>query len=397
MGMKIAMVGPFGLHPNQTMRSRALKLAKPLVARGHEVTIFMPPWQTPEEADKTWLEDGVTLRYVALNGGTLGIARQLLKEVLAFAPDVVHCFKPKAYSGLVAWWLWQFHRGKLRLVMDTDDWEGWGGWNDKGDYSTTQKHFFAWQEKWGMTHCHALTVASRALQSIAWSMGIAQEQVVYVPNGPGIATGSVGNWPEQVGSKPPTVLIYSRLFEFDTERLVTILRGVKTAVPDTQFLFVGAGLFADDAAQFKQQLEDADLLTAVTDVGWVKPEDLPNVLCQGDVGIYLMEDTLLNRTKCPVKLADQLALGIPVVGEDVGQVGEYVVHGQTGLIRPSGDNEGIIQDLIHLLTNPETRMQMSHNSRLHIHQNFSWETLAQKLETAYQQLTINSQQSTTND
>ena len=184
MGMKIAMVGPFGLHPNQTMRSRALKLAKPLVVRGHEVTIFMPPWQTPEEADKTWQEDGVTLRYIPLSGGTGGITRRLVKEVLAFGPDVVHCFKPKAYSGLVAWWLWQFHRRKLRLVMDTDDWEGWGGWNDKGNYSTTQKHFFAWQEEWGMTHCHALTVASRTLQSIAWSMGIPQEQVVYVPQWP---------------------------------------------------------------------------------------------------------------------------------------------------------------------------------------------------------------------
>ena len=159
---------------------------------------------------------------------------------------------------------------------------------------------------------------------------------------------------------------------------MTILRGVKTAVPETKFLFVGAGLFADDASQFKQQLADADLLTAVTDTGWVEPEHLPDTLCQGDIGIYLMEDNLLNRTKCPVKLADQLALGIPIVGEDVGQVGEYVVHGKTGLIRPSGDNEGITEDLVHLLTNPEMRMQLSHNSQVHISQNFSWNILAQQ-------------------
>ncbi len=106
--MRIAMIGPFGLHPNKTMDSRALGLARALVPRGHAVQIFMPPWQTPAEADRRWLVDGVELRYVPLRGGVPGITARLLREVLAWQPDVVHSFKPKAYSGLVAWWLWQF-------------------------------------------------------------------------------------------------------------------------------------------------------------------------------------------------------------------------------------------------------------------------------------------------
>ena len=51
--MRIAMLGPFGLHPKQTMRSRALGLARPLVARGHAVRLIMPPWETPDEAGRT--------------------------------------------------------------------------------------------------------------------------------------------------------------------------------------------------------------------------------------------------------------------------------------------------------------------------------------------------------
>jgi hypothetical protein len=139
--MRIAMVGPFGLQPNQTMRSRALGAARPLAARGHQVSLFMPPWQTPEAADSRWEEDGVTLRYTPLRGGVAGITRALLRETLAWRPDVVHCFKPKAYSGLTAWWLWQFYRRRLRLVVDSDDWEGWGGWNELAPYTRAQKHF----------------------------------------------------------------------------------------------------------------------------------------------------------------------------------------------------------------------------------------------------------------
>ncbi|MFZ1400179.1 MAG: glycosyltransferase, partial [Candidatus Promineifilaceae bacterium] len=239
--MRIAMVGPFGLHPNKTMASRALGLARPFSQQGHAVKIFMPPWQTPDEADKSWQEDGVELRYVPLGGGVVGITRQMVREILAWQPDVVHCFKPKAYSGLVAWWLWQFHRAKLRLIVDTDDWEGWGGWNELAPYSPLQKRFFAWQEQWGMRHCHALTVASRALQTLAWGMGLPPERVVYVPNGSGIRYSVSG---ERLSVRErPTVLVYSRLFEFDTGRLVEILRGVWTAVPHLRILMVGAGLY----------------------------------------------------------------------------------------------------------------------------------------------------------
>lgn len=385
--MRIAMVGPFGLHPNSTMLSRAMGLARPLAARNHQVCLFMPPWQTPKEADKSWQEDGVALRYTPLRGGTAGIAVRLLREVLAWRPDVVHCFKPKAYSGLVAWWLWQFQRSRLRLVTDTDDWEGWGGWNDLAPYTPVQKRFFAWQEQWGLHHCHALTVASRALQTIAWSRGVPPERVVYVPNGPGISGRcSVSSDALREGwgiGNRPTLLLYSRLFEFETERLVKILAGVKAAVPDLAILSVGAGLYEAAAAHFRQQLAEAGLMDRVTDVGWVKLADLPATLATADVGIYLMEDTLLNRTKCPVKLADMLCLGVPVVAEAVGQTPEYVVHGRTGLLRPSGDVQGITADLIHLLQNRADLNRLAANAETHINNNFSWDHLATTVERAY--------------
>lgn len=379
--MRIAMVGPFGLHPNKTMRSRAFSLARELAGRDHTVRLFMPPWQTPDEADKSWTEAGTALRYIPLRGGTLGITRRLIRETLTWQPDIVHCFKPKAYSGLTGWWLWQFHRRHIRLVMDTDDWEGWGGWNELAPYSPPQKHFFAWQEQWGMRHNHALTVASRALETIALSMGIPAERVVYVPNGPGIEGQKAEG--RRRKEERPTILVYSRLFEFDTGRLVAILRGVKTAVPHLSILMVGAGLYEADAAQFRQQLAAAGLAEAVTDAGWTEPEALPALLTTADAGIYLMEDTLLNRTKCPVKLADMAALGLPVVAEAVGQVNEYVVHGRTGLLRASGHVAGLTADLIHLLQNPAQREQMGQAAAAHITANFNWARQAERLEQLY--------------
>lgn len=386
--MRIAMIGPFGFHPNKTMHSRALGLARPLTQRGHQVILIMPPWQTPDEAGRRWQEDGVDLCYVPLRGGVPGITRAMLRELHAWQPHVVHCFKPKAYSGLAAWWLWQFRRARLPLVVDSDDWEGWGGWNDLAPYSRSQKWFFAWQEQWGLRHNHTLTVASRALQSIAWSLGVPRERVIYLPNGSGVE-----RWASETSSRPserpserPSLLLYSRLFEFDTGRLVAILRGVQTAVPNLTILTVGAGLYEADATALRAQLDAAGLLDSIVDAGWVETAALPALLTAADVGIYLMEDTLLNRTKCPVKLADMVALGIPVVAEAVGQTPEYVRHNQTGLLYPSGDVPGMTQALIHLLQHPVERARLSANARAHYIANFAWDKLATQLEHVYRNL-----------
>ncbi|HZD11164.1 MAG TPA: glycosyltransferase, partial [Candidatus Binatia bacterium] len=321
--MRIAMVGPFGFHPKKTMRARAFRLACALVQRDHDVQLFMPPWHTPEKANTSWIEDGVQIRYVALAGGYAAITRRLIGETLSFEPDVVHCFKPKAFSGLVAWWLWRFHRRRLRLFVDSDDWEGWGGWNELESYSPLQERFFAWQEQWGMRHCHTLTVASRALETLAWAHRVEPQRLLYLPNGPGIDANAP---PELAAQKRaslqltqrPLLLLYSRLFEFDTQRLVNVLAQVQTELPDLAVLSVGAGLFEEDAAVFRHQLQAAGLLEAMIDIGWVPEAELPTLLGTADVGLYLMDDTLLNRTKCPVKLADMQLVGLPVVAEAVG-------------------------------------------------------------------------------
>jgi glycosyltransferase involved in cell wall biosynthesis len=368
------------------MRSRALGLARPLVARGHAVRLFMPPWETPAEADRTWIEEGVELRYVPLRGGIVGVTRALVRETLDWRPDVAHCFKPKAYSGLAAEWLWRFHRGRVRLVMDSDDWEGAGGWNDLSDYTPLQKRFFARQERYGLTHAHAVTVASRTLQSLVWSLGVARERVVYVPNGPGIPLRAVSA-EERAAARArlglgdrPTILVYSRLFEFDTARLTAVLAGARAARPGAAVLLVGAGLHEADSARFREQLAAAGLLEAVVDVGWTPLEQLPATLAAADVGLYLMDDTLLNRAKCPVKLADMLVAGVPVVAEAVGQVTEYV---RDGALRETGDVAGLIEATVRFLQDAGEQGRRGAGARADVGERFGWERLAGVVESVY--------------
>ena len=67
---------------------------------------------------------------------------------------------------------------------------------------------------------------------------------------------------------------------------------------------MGASLFEDDAERLRRDLAIEGLEDRFVHAGWLEEHELPNVLAAADVALYLMDDTLLNRSKCPVKLAE---------------------------------------------------------------------------------------------
>ncbi len=388
--MRIVMIGPFGLRPRGTMSVRALPLAQALVARGHTVMLLLPPWQNPEDAGRVWDEGGVHIENVALPVGMPGwfhwrLAAALAQRAAALEPDVLHAFKPKAYAGLAHLAL----RRRFPVVVDTDDWEGYGGWNDINPYPTLLKRFFAWQERWGLTRAAAVTVASRALQTLVWAMGGPPERVFYLPNGC-IPRPAVSRAVE--GRERPTLLLYTRFFEYKVERLWRIVEGVRARIPDARLWVVGKGFFAEEetllalaraagwqVADGASPALDADLVYA----GLVPPEDLPAHFARADVALYPFDDTLLNRTKCPVKLLDLLAAGVPVVADAVGQVAESIRHGETGWLVSPGDDAAFIDAVTALLRDIPLRQSLGQHAARDVRDRFAWDTLAPVAEEAY--------------
>lgn len=397
--MRVAMIGPFGLRPKGTMAVRALPLARALVKRGHAVTMILPPWDYPDDANRSFDDGGVLIENIALPRSIpllfhINTTRRLVKRALAFHPDVVHCFKPKSYSSLSAWWLWQMkHIGliKARLIVDTDDWEGAGGWNDfsgqssvvSSQYSWAQKKMFAWQEQWGLRHADGITVASRALQSIMWSLGVKRERVVHVPNGvqPSVVSGQWSVVSDQRAAM--TILLYTRFFEFKVERVIEVLRRVLEQVPEAKLFVVGKGFFNEEN-ELLRQAEASGLRDRIEYAGWVDADRLPELFRRPSVAIYPFDDTLINRTKCSVKLIDLLAAGVPVVADAVGQNVEYITHNETGVIVPSGDVEAMTNAVIDLLRDPDRRLQLSENAMRDVRERFDWDCLVEAVEQLYQ-------------
>ncbi|HYF62430.1 MAG TPA: glycosyltransferase, partial [Herpetosiphonaceae bacterium] len=189
MQRTIVILAPFGLRPKATLSRRALPLAAEIVRRGWRVHVLAPPDLWPADAGLTAHIDGVTVEHGPLTGpGPRGMARAaawMARRARELKPDLLHLFKPKGYGGMAALAL-RALRPRLPLVVDTDDWEGRGGWNDRLDYPRHIKALINWQERTLPRRAAAVTVASRTLAEQVRAFGVPAERIAYLPNGVGL-------------------------------------------------------------------------------------------------------------------------------------------------------------------------------------------------------------------
>jgi glycosyltransferase involved in cell wall biosynthesis len=203
----------------------------------------------------------------------------------------------------------------------------------------------------------------------------------------------------------PCILLYTRFFEFPVPRVVEVFRRVRRQVPDARLLVVGEGLFGEEEELFRlatefglavarpqstaaqcppgPSLDVGDSGSDVVYAGWVPREMLPGYFAQADVAIYPFDDTLVNRTKCAVKLGDLLAAGLPVVAEAVGQNREYIHHGETGLLVQPGDCPSFADAIVRLLGDVPLRKRLGEAAARDVHERFAWDKLIDAVERAY--------------
>ncbi len=384
IALRIAFVAPFGLRAKGTTRARALPLARELARRGHAVALFIPPYDSPEDAGKRWIDAGIEVVNVAMPRlfapGSLRyfvLAWNLLRAVVAWQPEVVHVFKPKGPSGLVATALWVRRRGRPRqplpwrvvptcaLVIDSDDWEGPGGWNDdpRVGYTPLQRRFFAWQERSGLSHADAWTVASECLRQRAASFGAAPAKTFVLHNG----VSDCGLWNSDCGFEhrtldarqsairnPQSAILYTRFAGVRPADVIAIWARVREHLPDARLTVVGRGVGGEG-----RELAGAP---GIEVTGWVEPGSLPALFAGMQVAVVPWADTPSNRARHSAKVLELMAAGLPIVAYAVGEL--PVTLGETGVLVPPGDAAAFAQAVADLLTDPERARRLGSAAQL---------------------------------
>ena len=384
----VTFVAPFGLGQKTTVWARILPLARYLAAQGHNVTILIPPWDTPEDSGRTWIEDGVAIVHVHLAGGLPLILWRMARYLHETQPEIVHIIKPRAHAGLIQWYLWwrrkllPWHSGwQPRILLDIDDWEQ--AWSAINGYPALVAHFLAWQEEWGIRHADGITAASQWL--VQKAEGYApQTPILYLPNG---VTVDSGQWVVDSGQRivdSVMLLYFTRFVEVEADWLVEFWRAVRDIYSDARLMVVGSALQAGREQVFQRKM-DVELGSdgGVVWMGFVPGDQLPAIYEQAQCAIFPSDETPLLQAKCSVKLATTLLHGVPVVASAVGEQAAYGAEGAACLVDAGATPIQFAQAVIALLQDPQRQQAICENARRHLSTRYDWSRLGAILAEFY--------------
>lgn len=391
--MRIALLAPFGLRAKGTARARTLPLARALVRHGHDAAVFIPPYDSIKDAGQQWIDEGVEVINVSLPPGGQSapwhwqLGWRLYQAASQWRPHVVHAFKPKGPSGLAATLFWTRRREtRPRLVVDSDDWEGPGGWNDNpaAGYSEGQKRFFAWQERFGLSHADAWTVTSRCLAERATSFGASAEAVHLLHNGIEIRScdADSGASPTDPVASPvhedlhplsAGVVLYTRFAGTRAEDVAAIWRLVREFEPGAGLTVIGRGALGEERS--------LALLPGIEVKGWLSAEEISAALQQVALAIAPWANTAANRARHSAKILELMAAGVPVVATRVGEMPATL--GEAGVLVAPGDVEGFARAIRDLLHDWPRRAELGAAASRRVREHFNWDVLAGVALAAY--------------
>jgi len=391
--MRIALLAPFGLRAKGTARARTLPLARALVRHGHTAAVFIPPYDSTEDAGQRWIDEGVEVINVSLPPGGQSapwhwqLGWRLYQAALQWQPHVVHTFKPKGPSGLAATLIWTRRQDvRPRLVVDSDDWEGPGGWNDHpaAGYSEGQKRFFAWQERFGLSHADAWTVTSQCLAERATSFGARIEAMHVLHNGVETRSRAAGtDTPpsdltappvrEESEATPATVVLYTRFAGTRPYDVAAIWRRVRELEPGALLAIIGRGALGEE--------RNLALLPGIEVRGWLPAEEIHAALRQAALAIAPWENTAANRARHSAKILELMASGVPVVATRVGEMPATL--GETGVLVAPRDVEAFAQAIVDLLHDRPRLVELGAAASRRVREHFNWDVLAGVALAAY--------------
>jgi len=357
--MRICYIPTFNLPWCATSWRRALELGK-AVSNRHEVT-FMCPEDGIEKLKEMTTDVSIDIIPVRFSGNSYiskGIARCRALESF----DIVHTFKPLPDifpSGFAA-------RFKKALwIADLDDLEGSKGFNRKSPlWKQKTMDFFEW---FVPSFAGKVTVASKGLEEF-----YEKYDPFYIPNG---ANPDVFSPVESVDDKK--TLLFMGLFHkdlVDGDMLIKAMAKVSKE-HDVRLMLVGEG---QDRPAMERMAKDINIDALFT--GHVN--NVPEVIAKADIGVISFRENLLNKCKCPLRLFEFMACGIPIVSTKVGEPSHILKDGAGLLVNSSIDS--LAEGILTLLKQENLCNSIRDKAHKLIVEKYNWHTLGKCLSEYYE-------------
>jgi phosphatidylinositol alpha 1,6-mannosyltransferase len=168
----------------------------------------------------------------------------------------------------------------------------------------------------------------------------------------------------------PLLLYVGRLA---VEKRVEWLHPVISNLENVRLAVVGDGPLRD-------QLEVLFAGTNTVFTGYLAGEELAAAYASSDIFVFPAANETLGNV-----VLEAMASGLPVIAPDAGGVTDHVMHGQTGILFPSEEQDNFIQAVNELLCDPIKCRQWGNAGRVHAEEN-SWPSILDGLLQNYKEV-----------
>jgi glycosyltransferase involved in cell wall biosynthesis len=157
---------------------------------------------------------------------------------------------------------------------------------------------------------------------------------------------------------------------------------VRETGSDAHLLLVGDGPMRDD---FESKARSFGLHDRVHITGMVSHQEVPEWL-EGATMAVAPYPQLEHFYFSPLKLYEFLALGLPVIATDVGQIRDVIPDGERGLLCPPGSPEALASAMNEILSDAERSQQLARAGRKWVLDNATWHHRVREILTNVSEL-----------
>lgn len=139
-----------------------------------------------------------------------------------------------------------------------------------------------------------------------------------------------------------------------------------------KLLILGTG---EVEAALKAQVEKLKLTSRIVFKGYVSHEELPAYLKSSEIFIRPSRSEGLGNS-----FLEAMAAGIPVIGTFVGGIKDFLIEGQTGYIAEVDNSRSIVQKVIKISRDKESREYIVKNAREMAKEKYQWKNIALQMK-----------------
>jgi glycosyltransferase involved in cell wall biosynthesis len=388
-----SLMDPYGL-------GRFWPLARQMTKIGYQVEIaaLHPSFGTLRQRD--FMQDGIKISYVAqmhvrrdgnrqlyFNTPQLLLVTTMATIALANAAlksraDAIHISKALPMNGLAG--LLGARLRHRRLYLDVDDDEAASN-RFGGEW---QRNMVKWWEDRLPLSVRGITVNTSYSRDRCIDMGVPANHIFLVPNGfdpdriHPVSINEIKSVRTRWNLSGKQVVLFLGSLNLANHPILLLLDAfeiVRAANPNATLLLVGGG---EGYERVGKEIDTRGLSNSIVLAGRVDPVEVASIYAASHLVVDPVFNDNVARARCPLKIVESLAMGIPVVTGDIGDRSAMLDNGRAGILVEPGSADALAKGIINALDDHVSYENMAKRAKT-ISQQFRWDCLAEDFVKVY--------------